>query len=361
MARQSALLSSIFLAVFCSTAAWLRAQKPQPNVPVFRVTVDMVQLDIAVTDKKGNYVTGLSPLDFEVYEDGILQKIAAFGEENEAPRALDDLKRGESVPKSEESPSQGNPVASLDPKPSPTGASVFILFDTSNYMYRGFVSAQDAIAQFVRSVHASDRMAFYSYSRDFFRACMLTEDRSQVLHGVRSISAGDNAALYDALLWTLKDADKFKGKRVVVVFSNGPDNASMISPEDVRELAQTEGIPIYMISTQEARKDPLSTAVFVRVSDSTGGKAYFARNWEDQEKAFASIRDDLSHLYTMSYYPQPNPNQGWRSIEVKLVGKALKKYRVRTRSGYRPRTPRAVGATASSPESGAFSTGSFPN
>jgi Ca-activated chloride channel family protein len=67
-------------------------------------------------------------------------------------------------------------------------------------------------------------------------------------------------------------------------------------PEDVRELAQSEGIPIYMISTQEARLDPLSTAVFERVSASTGGKAYFAKNWRDQQKAFASIRDDLEHL-----------------------------------------------------------------
>ena len=53
---------------------------------VFRVTVNMVQLDVAVTDKKGNYVTRLSPFDFAIYEDGIPQKIATFGEENEAPR-----------------------------------------------------------------------------------------------------------------------------------------------------------------------------------------------------------------------------------------------------------------------------------
>ncbi len=140
---------------------------------------------------------------------------------------------------------------------------------------------------------------------------------------------------------TLRDAAKLSGRRVVVVFSNGPDNASMVSPEDVRELAQSEGIPIYMISTQEARLDPFSTAVFERVSASTGGKAYFAKNWRDQQRAFASIRDDLAHLYSLSYYPQPNPNRGWRSITVKLVGENLKKYRLRTRSGYRPKAVRA--------------------
>jgi hypothetical protein len=105
-------------------------------------------------------------------------------------------------------------------------------------------------------------------------------------------------------------------------------------------MAQTEGIPIYMISTQEARLDPISTAVFERVSATTGGKVYFAKNWKEQQDAFASIRDDLAHLYSISYYPAPNPNRGWRSITVKMVGQEMKGYHVRTRSGYRPKAVR---------------------
>jgi hypothetical protein len=66
----------------------------------------------------------------------------------------------------------------------------------------------------------------------------------------------------------------------------------------------------------------------------TGGKAYFAKNWHEQKQAFASIRDDLNHLYSLSYYPRANQNRGWRSITVKLVNE--KKYHIRTRNGYRP-------------------------
>jgi VWFA-related protein len=161
-----------------------------------------------------------------------------------------------------------------------------------------------------------------------------------VIRGIRASAAGDDAALYDSLLMTVKDAAKISGRKVVVVFSNGPDNSSMVGPEDVRELAQTEGIPIYMISTMQARLDPLSTAIFERVGATTGGKAYFAKNWKEQQEAFASIRDDLAHLYSLSYYPQPNPNPGWRAIRVELVGQNSKKYRVRTRSGYRPKAVR---------------------
>ena len=214
-------------------------------------------------------------------------------------------------------------------------ANVFILFDTSNYMYRGFVFAQDAIAGFVRSLESASKVAFYSYSRDLSRASPLTADREQVLRGVRNTVAGDDAALYNCLLLTVKDAARITGRKVVVVFSNGPDNASLVPPEDVAELAQSTGTIIYMVSTQEAQLEPISTAVFERMSKATGGKAYFAKSWRDEKKAFASIRDDLSHLYSLSYYPQPNPNRGWRTITVKLVGKDLQKYHVRTRDGYR--------------------------
>ena len=167
-------------------------------------------------------------------------------------------------------------------------SNVFILFDTSNYMFRGrgFVFAQDSIAEFVRSLDHPYQVAFYSYSRDFFRAASLTPDRSQVLRGVRATVNGDDSALYNALLMTLKDAAQYSGRKVVVVFSNGPDNSSMVAPEDVDELAQSEGIPIYMISTREAKLDPASAAVFTRMTASTGGEAYFAKSWKDQRDAF---------------------------------------------------------------------------
>jgi Ca-activated chloride channel homolog len=231
-----------------------------------------------------------------------------------------------------------------------SGANVFILFDTSNYMYkgRGFVYAQDAIADFVRTLDSPYRVAFYSYSRDFFRAASLTTDRSQVLRGVRSTVNGDDSALYNALLMTLKDAAQYSGRKVVVVFSNGPDNSSMVAPEDVDELAQSQGIPIYMISTREAKLDPATAAVFERMSASTGGEAYSAKNWRDERQAFAMIREDLAHLYFVSYYPQPNPNRGWRAITVKLKDPKLKKYKLRTRSGYRP-IPAHVTVDAAAP------------
>jgi Ca-activated chloride channel family protein len=297
-------------------------------------------------------VTGLTPFNFAIYEDNIRQKIATFGEQNEAPRRLEDFKAGESKPQLVKPLSAKKPEFRLERVSPINGANVFILFDTSNYMYQSFVFAQDSIAQFVRYLDHPDQVAFYSYSRNVSRVCQLTQDRSLVALKVRTTVAGDDAALYDALLLTLKDAGKLSGRKVVVVFSNGPDNASMVSPEDVRELAQSEGIPIYMVSTEHAEDNPVSSAIFRRISVSTGGKAYFARHWQDQRKAFASIRDDLAHLYTLSYYPQPNPNHGWRRITVKLLGNDLKRYHIRTRSGYRPQVIRTNTWTRAAEENG---------
>jgi Ca-activated chloride channel family protein len=62
-----------------------------------------------------------------------------------------------------------------------------------------------------------------------------------------------------------------------------------------------------MISTQQAQLEPISTAVFERMTAVTGGKAYFAMAWRDEKRAFAPIREDLAHLYSLSYYPQPIP------------------------------------------------------
>ena len=306
-----------------------------------RVEVNLVQLNVAVTDNKDHYVTGLSPSDFSIQEDGIPEKIATFAEGNAPTQTLVAAAPVEPGKTGDDA----MPLLSEDSSPQPTreafrsvvaGANVFILFDTSNYMYRGFVYAQDAIADFVRSLENPDKVAFYSYSRNLSRASMLTADRSEVVRGVRSTVAGDDAALYNSLLLTLKDAARCDGRKVVIVFSNGPDNASVVPPEDVAELAQSAGIPVYMISTKDARLEPVSTAVFERMTAATGGKAYFSKNWRDEKRAFASVRDDLAHLYSLSYYPKANPNRGWRTITVKLVGNRLKKYRIRTRDGYRP-------------------------
>ncbi len=364
MVKRTSFVLVVLPVVLLGAVAWIAAQ--QDDI-VIRKEVQLVQLNVAVTDSKGNYIAGLNPADFSISEDGIGEKIASFEEGNTGPRIVAEGEQGGSgsgAAQNRVAPeaASAQPAAPqvFAPQPPPpeadaaaeavsglgalNGASVFILFDTSNYMYRrsGFVFAQDSMSDFVRSLDGPSRVAFYSYSNNLTREALLTGERTDVLRGIRTAVNGAQSALYNAMLLTLRDAAKVAGKKVLVVFTNGPDNASTVSPEEVAELAQSVGIPVYMISTQEAKLDPISSVVFTRMSANTGGEAYFAKTWKDENHAFSAIKDDLAHLYVLSYYPQPNPNRNWRKITVKLRGKNEGRYTVRTRSGYRPIVERAT-------------------
>jgi len=283
-----------------------------------------------VTDSKGHYVNGLKPTDFRIFEDGILQQVATFAEGAKAPLAVgeDGSTRPLLEANKEALPGMERPDAFV-------GTNVFVLFDTSNFMYKGFVYAEDAIADFVRGLDRADSIAVYTFSRNLSRASALTRDHSNAIAGLRKSVAGDDTALYNALLLALRDAAKVPGRKVIIVFSNGPDNASMVAPDDVRAVAEDEGIPIYVISTAEVNRDPISSNVFKRISQRTGGKAYFAKTWQKQVEAFEDIREDLGNSYTVTYYPKANPNEGFRKITIDPTNDPGKKWRTRSRPGYR--------------------------
>jgi VWFA-related protein len=271
----------------------------------------MVVLTFTVTDAKGRYVSGLKPADIRIREDGIHQTIVEFAEGTGSQVLLDDV--------------HSDTLA---------GAKIFILFDTSNWMYTGFPYASDAIAEFVRHLDDADSVAVYKFSRNLFRSVSLTKDRDQALSGIRSAVAGDGTALYNTLLLTLRDAARAPGRKAVVVFSNGPDNASIVAPDDVAAVAEDEGIPIYIVSTCSAQKDQISANVFQRLTARTGGQLLWTQTLQKQAEALTSIREDLARSYTVAYYPTPTSNGGFRRINVDIISDAGKSYRIRTRPGY---------------------------
>lgn len=327
------ILLPAFAALSLTGGIWLWAQDPAVK-PTFKSKVDLVVLSFTVTDSKGKYINNLKPGDFRITEDNIKQKLSTFAEgDRPAMQVMDD---GSLKPMVRQEDASAKP--SLEgPADAFVGTNVFVLFDTSNFMYKGFVYAEDAIADFVRGLDKADSVAVYTFSRNLSRAATLTRDRGEAILGLRKAVAGDDTALYNALLLALRDAAKVPGRKVVIVFSNGPDNASMVAPDDVRVVAENEGIPLYVISTNDVNKDSISSGVFRRITSRTGGKAYWAKTWQKQVEAFESIREDLGNSYTVTYYPAPNPNEGFRKINVEIVTDTAKKYRVRSRPGYRPR------------------------
>ena len=161
----------------------------------------MVVLSFTVTDSKGRYINGLKPGDFRILEDGILQKVATFAEGAKPPVA--GARRRDHAAADRCRRRAGREAAGLDTRADAfVGTNVFVLFDTSNFMYRGFVYAEDAIADFVRGLDRADSVAVYTFSRNLSRAAPLTRDRIEAISGLRKAVAGDDTALYNALLLT---------------------------------------------------------------------------------------------------------------------------------------------------------------
>jgi Ca-activated chloride channel family protein len=282
--------------------------------PVFRADVRMVALPFSVTDSHGKAIRGLRPADFRIFEDDVPQRIAAFFEGETAVWSATDNK---------------------------AGASIFILFDTSNCMYRMFPYVYDAIADFVRRLDPADAIAIYTFSRNLSRAARLTSDHALARAGMNNIAAGDDTALFNALLLTLRDAALVPGRKAVVMFSNGPDNASMVGPADVGRVAENEGIPVYIVSTLNTSKEPLLAEALQTLATRSGGKVYWASRWQDQASAFESVRQDIRSSYTAYYYPSTESAAGYRSIQVKITAPGGARWHVRARAGYeaRPREP----------------------
>ncbi len=185
--RRLWILGMVVFALAATT--WLAAQEAAR--PTFRVKVDMVVLSFTVTDSKGRYINGLKPKDFKILEDGIVQKVNTFAEGNKTPvQLLEDGTTRPLVVNTEER-EKGNAADAF------VGTNVFVLFDTSNYMYRGFVYASDAIADFIRGLDRADSVAVYTFSRNLNRASPLSRDRNDVITGLRSaVDQGRVAVLY---------------------------------------------------------------------------------------------------------------------------------------------------------------------
>jgi Ca-activated chloride channel family protein len=307
----------VSLVMVGALSAALQTGAQQNEAARYRVDVNLVALTFTVSDARGHPVHGLKVPDIVISEDGIPQKIAAFAE--------------------------GSGVAENALPGIPAGTAVFILFDTSDRMYGSIPYVRDAIAEFIRKLDPADAVAVYTFSRNLLRAAPLTRDRVITRAGLaENVSAGDDTALFNCLLLTLRDAARVPGRKAVVVFSNGGDNRSFLSPEDVGTVAVNEGIPVYIVSTPDAGQDGAMAAALERLTSRTGGKLYQARGWQRQAEAFTEIREQIGGSYTAYYYPTDDANTGFRQVKIALVSAGEKKYTIRSRGGYQ--APSHLGA-----------------
>ncbi len=279
------LRADILLLLAIPLASGLAAQTPTDPI---RVEVETVNVLVSVHDKAtGEFVGGLTPEDFEVYEDGVLQEITNFTQQTNLPLAI---------------------ALCID-----TSASVRIKLDFEKE------AAKDFLYSVVRS---TDRALLAEFDSGVTLLHDFTSNPNDLVREVDRLRAGGGTALYDAIYVVAEQKLlDIEGRRVMVILSDGSDLSSNFTFEDALRMAYRAEAAIYAISTTRfgAQIDHEGDNALKQLAESTGGRVYFPYSVSKLGKAFQDINKELRNQYSLAYASTNKAHDGkFRKIRVKL-------------------------------------------
>jgi len=284
--------------------------EPEPGQFVFKKQVEEVVLRGVVVDQENNLVSNLRPDAFTIYEDGKLQKMTSFHQEN-APLALG------------------------------------ILIDNSGSMLPKRQKVNDAALTLVRSSNTQDEVFVVNFGEEYYLDQDFTSDVGKLKAALDRVETRGSTALYDAIVASAKHIrqDSTIQKRVLLVVTDGRDNASEESLEEaVRELQRRDGPVVYVIGFLDQTKQAgAAMRALQTIASNTGGAAYFPRNLAEVDSITKSIAFDIRNQYVIGY-KSSNPSEGhaFHTIEVQAHESSRRQLRVRTRTGYFSESPGAL-------------------
>lgn len=264
---------------------------------IFRAEARLVEIHATVTDGKGRYIDGLGLQDFTVLEEGQAQQVKAF----EAQAA--DL-------------------------------SCALVLDSTGSMYAALPALKSAALKLIGELRAGDSVAVYSFNQTLAQFQPFTTDKGAARRAVLRAFPNGETALYDALAQVSREMSGRSGKKVIVVFTDGADNVSLLGAGAAVRRAKMLGAPVYAIAQGAALESPVLLSQLESVSNSTGGLSFAIRNAGQIRTVFESVAADLKHGYLLAYQPQPSESREWRRIQVLL--RESKDLKVRAREGYYP-------------------------
>lgn len=286
------------MVVFTATLSLLRPVQGQTQAPVIRVKAPLVEVYASVYDRNGKYVEGLARDSFRIFEDGKPQQITNFEAESGK-------------------------------------LSCAILLDSTGSMNEALPRVKNSIVKLIDLLGAEDAVAIYTFDSRLVVRQDFTTDKTAAKRAVLRTRAEGQTALFDALSEVVQEISKRPGKKALLVFSDGDDNASVLNSSSAVMRAKRAGIPLYAIAEGEATRSHQLRKLLDDLSKHTGGACYQARSPNEIEEVFQKIAIDLRHLYMLTYRPAPASREGeWRRIEVVLAGQ--NDYRVRSKEGYFP-------------------------
>jgi VWFA-related protein len=283
---RSALRSARHLAVFAVVvgSASMSAQQP----PRFASGVEAVRVDVLVTDR-GAPVTGLRARDFEVRDDGVLQDVALVGYEE----------------------IQLNVVLVLDLSGSVQGERLEQLRRASRAL--------------VARLEPEDRAAVLGFSHAVLLGSTLTTDHASLLTVLDSAKAAGDTALVDAVYSGMIVGEQEPGRVLVMVFSDGLDVSSWLTPSRVVDVANRSDAVVYAVSAQTDRPPFLE-----QVTAQTGGRLLRVEA-RDLGSTFVRILNEFRERYVLTYTPRGVSRAGWHTLDVRVKGRRLT---VKARRGY---------------------------
>lgn len=302
-ARRLACLAVV--AVSAAPFAWGQPQaKPKDDIHTgvtFVAGTNLVILHTTVTDKNGQLVTDLKQPAFKVYEDDVEQPLKLF--------------RREDVP-----------------------VSLGMLVDNSGSMRDKRRQVNTAALDFVKSSNPNDEVFIVNFNDEAFLDSDFTSDLDRLQDALQRIDSRGGTALYDATSMSLDhlEEDAKWDKRVMLVVTDGEDNASRSTLEKlVRRLQETE-VVIYavgLLSEEDRRSAKRARRATRHITNATGGSAYFPSGIDEVHALTQQIAHDIRNQYILGYTPSEEKGPGFRRVRVALTGKA-KKLKVRHRPGY---------------------------
>ncbi len=282
--------------------------------PTFRSGVDIVNFGVTAVDKKGNYLTDLDEGDFEVYEDGRKQALRFF--------VPCDAQGGRSA------------TAAIPPSELHLGA----LLDISGSMDADIAFARSASIKFLNSLSEARDYTLVDFDTQVRVARYSQSEFSRLVERVRSRRANGNTALWDALGVYLDGASREEGRKVLVLYTDGGDNASSLPFGDLVDLLKASDVTVHAIGFLE--HVPSGSAMetrsrLMRIAELTGGQAFFPVTMKDLDGAYGKVAAEIDAQYSMGYVSSnTKPDGTWRKVEIKVVRPGLKDIKVRTRQGY---------------------------
>ena len=282
------------------------AQGGAPQRPAFRAGVDIVSLNVTVQDAAGHYVTELEQGDFSIFEDGSKQEITFFNRRQQ-------------------------PIA------------LSMLLDSSASMEDKLEDLQVAAKSFVKRLKPNDIAQVIDFDSRVEIRQTFTGNQAELEGGIGKTAAGGSTSLHNAIYIALKELRKVRAvneedvrRQALVVFSDGEDTSSLISFDEVLDLAKRSETAIYTIALRgvDTQTKGFREAEFVmrQLAQETGGRSFFPSRIDELSAVYAQIADELASQYTIGYTSKNARRDGaFRRIVVQTSKQGLTP---RTKKGY---------------------------